>query len=43
MLTVDGGNLSAEISFLCFDFDGNGKLDKQEFMKCMKYAGRQHG
>jgi hypothetical protein len=42
-ISVEGGNVIAKISFYGFDKDGNGRLDKEEFLDCMKYGGEQQG
>ena len=43
MFSGDNMKLMSEISFLMFDRNGNGKLEKSEFMKAMKYSGKESG
>ena len=42
-ISDEGAKIIAEISFLGFDADGSGYLDKREFKACMEYSGMKSG
>ena len=42
-ISDEGAKIIAEISFLGFDRNGDGYLDKREFKACMEYSGTKSG
>ena len=43
IMSVEGGKITAEMSFLSFDQSGTGRLNDEEFSACMRYSGSKSG